>query len=276
MTFVSAVLLGAIQGFSEFFPISSSAHLSIVQNFLRIGIGEDQLLFDVMLHLGTLAAVLAAFWPDVKSLVTEGCRMFHITHQPRGTKPDRMQRRLIWFLIFASLPLILVAFFHNSVETLYSNTFFIGFALLLTGTLLFFADRLGHGNKNVKNATLGDTLLVGLAQMLAVIPGLSRSGMTIGTGLFCGLDREFAVKFSFLLSIPAVIGAGIFTLADAISAGIVFSEFPLYLAGMVTAFITGYIAIYALRMMMQRSHFGGFAYYCWGAGLITLILSLIA
>lgn len=276
MTFWNAILLGAVQGAAEFFPISSSGHLAIVQNFLRIGIGEDQLLFDVMLHLGTLLAVLVAFWPDVCGMVTELLRMLHVIRLPRHQKPDAMQRRMILFLIFASVPLIAGAFLNDAVEELCGNTFFVGFMLLVSGTVLFFADRVGHGNKNVKSATLGDAVTVGLAQLLAVFPGLSRSGMTISTGLFCGFDRDFAVKFSFLMSIPTVLGACVFSVADAVGSGIVAAEVPLYLAGMAAAFVVGYIAIYLMRRMMQRSRFGGFAYYCWGAGLVTLILSLIA
>ena len=154
------------------------------------------------------------------------------------------------------------------------NTFFIGFAFLMTGVLLFAADRMGHGNKSERGATLGDAVMVGLAQAVAVVPGLSRSGTTISAGLLRGFDRNFAVKFSFLLSIPAVIGANLVSLVKAFAAGVEWSMVPKYLVGVVVAFVSGYFAIYLLRMIVQRGKFGGFAYYCWGAGLVTLILSL--
>ena len=230
----------------------------------------------MLLHLGTLAAVILAFWRDVSGLVREGLCMVHLKKLRRGQKPDRLKRRTIWFIILGTLPLFAVIFIKDAVESLYSNTFFIGFALLLTGGLLFAADRMGHGNKNEKNATLGDILLVGLAQALAVTPGLSRSGTTISVGMLRGFDRSFAVRFSFLLSIPAVLGANILTLVDAVQAGINASLLPMYLAGVAAAFVSGYMALYLLRMMVQRGRFGGFAYYCWGAGLVTLILSLVA
>lgn len=276
MTYWTAIILGLVQGIAEFLPISSSGHLASLQNFLHLGSADEHLLFDVLLHLGTLAAVILAFWRDVSGLVHEGLCMVHLKKLRRGQKPDRLKRRTIWFIILGTLPLFVVIFIKDAVESLYSNTFFIGFALLLTGGLLFAADRMGHGNKNEKNATLGDILLVGLAQALAVTPGLSRSGTTISVGMLRGFDRSFAVRFSFLLSIPAVLGANILTLVDAVQAGINASLLPMYLAGVAAAFVSGYMALYLLRMMVQRGRFGGFAYYCWGAGLVTLILSLVA
>lgn len=276
MTYWTAIILGLVQGVAEFLPISSSGHLAILQNFLHLGSADEHLLFDVLLHLGTLAAVILAFWRDVSGLVREGLCMVYLKKLRRGQKPDRLKRRTIWFIILGTLPLFAVIFIKDAVESLYSNTFFIGFALLLTGGLLFAADRMGHGNKNEKNATLGDILLVGLAQALAVTPGLSRSGTTISVGMLRGFDRSFAVRFSFLLSIPAVLGANILTLVDAVQAGINASLLPMYLAGVAAAFVSGYMALYLLRMMVQRGRFGGFAYYCWGAGLVTLILSLVA
>ena len=183
---------------------------------------------------------------------------------------------MLAFLIIATLPLGVMVFLKKYVEPLYSNTFFIGFALLVTGGLLFWADRAGHGNKDLKSATGLDALIVGVAQAIAVVPGLSRSGTTITAGLLCGFDRSFAVRFSFLLSIPAVLGANILSFVDAVTAGIDWSYLPMYLVGVAAAFVSGYLAIYLLRMLMQRSRFDGFAYYCWGAGLVTLILSLVA
>ena len=276
MTYWSAALLGLVQGLAEFFPISSSGHLAILQNFLRIGIPEDQLFFDVLLHLGTLAAVILAFWQDVRDVFCEVLYTLHLKHRPRGKKHDGLQKRMLAFLIIATLPLGVMVFLKKYVEPLYSNTFFIGFALLVTGGLLFWADRAGHGNKDLKSATGLDALIVGVAQAIAVVPGLSRSGTTITAGLLCGFDRSFAVRFSFLLSIPAVLGANILSFVDAVTAGIDWSYLPMYLVGVAAAFVSGYLAIYLLRMLMQRSRFGGFAYYCWGAGLLTLILSLIS
>ena len=220
MTYWTAILLGLIQGLAEFLPISSSGHLAILQNFLRIGDLENQMLFDVLLHLGTLGAVIFAYHTELRGLCREGLMMLHLQKPKRGARQDPARRRLLLFLIAATLPLIPAAFLSDYLDSLFYDTFFIGFALIATGFLLLAADRYGHGNKTEKAMTLSDALVIGLAQMIAVVPGLSRSGTTISAGMLRGFDRTFAVKFSFFLSIPAVLGANLLSLVKAISAGI--------------------------------------------------------
>lgn len=276
MKLYEAILLGVIQGLAEFLPISSSGHLSVFQHFFGMTAdASDNLFFDVLLHLGTLAAVFVAYWGEIKAMILEFFTMIGLRKLPRGQKPDRLSRRLIFFIILATLPLVLVLPVKDSVDGLYGNTFFIGFAFLLTGTLLFLSDRMTRGNKDLKSSTMVDVLLVGCAQAVAVVPGLSRSGSTVAAGLARGFSREFAVKFSFLLSIPAVLGANLLSLIDAIQVGIDWSLMPMYIAGVLTAAVSGYLAIRLLKFITQRGSFGGFCYYCWGAGLVTLILSLI-
>lgn len=276
MKLYEAILLGVIQGLAEFLPISSSGHLSVFQHFFGMTAdASDNLFFDVLLHLGTLAAVFVAYWGEIKAMILEFLTMIGLRKLPRGQKPDRLSRRLIFFIILATLPLVLVLPVKDSVDGLYGNTFFIGFAFLLTGTLLFLSDRMTRGNKDLKSSTMVDVLLVGCAQAVAVVPGLSRSGSTVAAGLARGFSREFAVKFSFLLSIPAVLGANLLSLIDAIQVGIDWSLMPMYIAGVLTAAVSGYLAIRLLKFITQRGSFGGFCYYCWGAGLVTLILSLI-
>ncbi len=276
MTYWNAALLGLIQGLAEFFPISSSGHLAIFQTFLRIGSVEEHLLFDVLLHLGTLAAVFVAFRKDVMGIINELLVMVRLKKLPEGERPDMLQRRMISFIIIGTLPLLVAIFFKDRVEALMTNTFFVGGALLATGGLLFLSDHLGKGTKTERTATLLDILLVGCAQAVAIVPGLSRSGTTISAGLMRGFDRNFAVRFSFLLSIPAVLGANVLSLVDAFSQGVIWANVPMYIVGVLVAFVSGMGAIYLLQMMMQRGRFGGFSYYCWGAGLVTLILSLVA
>ena len=274
MTYWTAILLGLIQGLAEFLPISSSGHLAILQNFLRIGDLENQMLFDVLLHLGTLGAVIFAYHTELRGLCREGLMMLHLQKPKRGARQDPARRRLLLFLIAATLPLIPAAFLSDYLDPLFYDTFFIGFALIATGFLLLAAD--GHGNMTEKAMTLSDALVIGFAQMIAVVPGLSRSGTTISAGMLRGFDRTFAVKFSFFLSIPAVLGANLLSLIKAISAGINWAEVPMYLCGVAAALVSGYLAIFALNRIAQRGKFGGFCYYCWGAGLLTLILSLIS
>ena len=164
----------------------------------------------------------------------------------------------------------------DAVQGLSNSMAFIGAALIVTGVLLFVSDRVKKGRKNERTATWLDVLIVGIGQAIATMPGISRSGMTITTGCCVGFERKFAVRFSFLLSIPAVLGANILSLADAAKTGINWAEVPMYLCGVAAALVSGYLAIFALNRIAQRGKFGGFCYYCWGAGLLTLILSLIS
>ena len=181
-----AILLGLVQGVTEFLPISSSGHLAVLQSFLGLGSVEEHLFFDVLLHLGTLGAVFIAYWKEIAGLTSEGLAMLHLKKLRRGQKPDPLKRRMILFILLATLPLVLAVLVKDAVESLYTNTFFIGFALLVTGGLLFAADRMGHGNKTEKNATITEVMLVGLSQAAATVPGLSRSGTTIAVGMLCG------------------------------------------------------------------------------------------
>ena len=237
--------------------------------------GEESMFFDVLLHLGTLVAVFVAYWAEIKALILEFFAMVGVRKLPQGQKPNRLSRRMILFIILGTLPLFAVLPVKDFVEGLYSNPMFIGCAFLGTGLILFLSDRLSRGNKDVKNASILDVLLVGCGQALATVPGISRSGTTISVGLARGFSREFAVKFSFLLSIPAVLGANILSLIDAIQEGIDWTQMPMYLAGVATAMISGYLAIRLLKYISRKGSFGGFAYYCWGIGLVTLILSLV-
>ena len=153
--------------------------------------------------------------------------------------------------------------------------YFIGGALLFTGVLLFVSDRVRRGRKTEKNARLSDALIVGVGQAIALCPGVSRSGMTITTGCFAGFERKFAVRFSFILSIPAVLGANILSLKDALDAGIDWTSVPMYLVGVAVAAVTGYLCIRLLRMIADRGRFGAFAYYCWIAGALVLVLTKV-
>ena len=278
MEFLSSVFLGFIQGVAEFLPISSSGHLVIFQELFGMKLeGAESAFFDVLLHLGTLAAVFVAYWKDIKAIVLEFFTMVHIRKLPAGQKPDRLSRRMIAFIILGTLPLFLVLPIKGKLDELFEKPLLVGFMLLLTGVLLFLSDRLNRRKKDLRNATILDILLVGCSQAIAVTPGLSRSGTTISVGMFRGFDREFAVKFSFLLSIPAVLGANLLELIDVVSEGIAahLPLLPMYLAGMVSAAVFGYLSIVLLKFVTKKGSFGAFCYYCWGAGLVTIILSLI-
>ena len=277
MTLLNSLILGIIQGVAEFLPISSSGHLSIAQNLLGLKVeGSDDIFFDVLLHLGTLAAVFVAYWKDIREMILEFFRTisdFRRGGMPRSIPPAR---RLILLIIVGTLPLFLVLPVKRLVEGLYSNTYFVGGALLVTGALLFVCDRVRRGRKNEKTATVLDAALVGVGQAIATCPGISRSGTTICVGCFRGLERRFAVRFAFLLSIPAVLGANLLQIKDVAEAGgIDVKLLPVYIAGVAAAAVSGYLSICLVRMVANKGKFGAFAYYCWAAGAITIALSVV-
>ena len=276
MTFLSSFLLGLVQGIAEFLPISSSGHLAIAQNLLGMSdAGTVPEFFDVLLHLGTLVAVFVAYWADIKDMVLEFFRGAGDLIHHSTPNPVPPARRLILLIILGTLPLFVVLPVKDAVQSLSNSMVFIGAALIVTGVLLFVSDRVKKGRKNERTATWLDVLIVGLGQAIATMPGISRSGMTITTGCFVGFERKFAVRFSFLLSIPAVLGANILSLADAAKAGINWAEVPVYLVGVVTAAVVGYLCIRLLRFIADRGKFGAFAYYCWAVGMLTLVLNVI-
>ena len=276
MTFLSSFLLGLVQGIAEFLPISSPGHLAIAQNLLGMSdAGTVPEFFDVLLHLGTLVAVFVAYWADIKDMVLEFFRGAGDLIHHSTPNPVPPARRLILLIILGTLPLFVVLPVKDAVQSLSNSMVFIGAALIVTGVLLFVSDRVKKGRKNERTATWLDVLIVGLGQAIATMPGISRSGMTITTGCFVGFERKFAVRFSFLLSIPAVLGANILSLADAAKAGINWAEVPVYLVGVVTAAVVGYLCIRLLRFIADRGKFGAFAYYCWAVGVLTLVLNVI-
>ena len=276
MSLLSSILLGLIQGVAEFLPISSSGHLAIAEHLLGMsGASDIPEFFDVLLHLGTLVAVFVAYWDDVRDMVVEF--FCGVRDLARGSTPTPVPpaRRMILLIIVGTLPLLIVLPIKDLVEGLADNMYFVAAALLVTGCLLFASDRVRKGRKTEKSATMVDVLLVGVAQAIATCPGISRSGTTITAGCFRGFDRKFAVRFSFLLSIPAILGANILSLKNAVEAGIIWADVPVYLVGVVVSAVVGYACIRLLKMIADRGKFGAFAYYCWAVGVLTLILTFI-
>lgn len=277
MSLLSSILLGLIQGLAEFLPISSSGHLAIAEHFLgQAGVPATPDFFDVLLHLGTLVAVFVAYWQDIRDMIVE--LIDGVRDLVRGTMPNPIPpaRRMILLIIVGTLPLFVVLPVKDLVEGLSGNIYFVAGALIVTGFLLFASDRVKKGRKTERSAKLLDVLLVGIAQAIATCPGISRSGTTITACCFLGFDRKFAVRFSFLMSIPAILGANILTLKDAITENtIIVSEIPVYLVGVAVAAVVGYACIRLLKMIAEKGKFGWFAYYCWAVGLIVLALTLV-
>lgn len=272
MSFLEAIILGLVQGIAEFLPISSSGHLALIENVFNIAAPE---FYDVLLHFGTLVAVFIYYWHDIVNMVLEffrGCRALVVpAYRGQETPPAR---RLVMLVIVGTLPLFLVLPINDQIEALGDSNLFIGCMLIVTGILLYLADRMGRGRKTERSATVVDALLVGCAQAVATIPGISRSGATISAGLFRGYKRQFAVRYSFLLSLPAVLGANLLSLIDVIQTGVDVSQLPVYLVGVVVAGVAGYFSIRLLDRISQRGKFGGFAWYCWVIGAVAILCGI--
>nr|WP_325212162.1 undecaprenyl-diphosphate phosphatase [uncultured Oscillibacter sp.] len=273
LTLLSSILLGVVQGVTEFLPVSSSGHLAIAEHLLNVsGAAEVPPFFDVLLHLGTLFAVFIAYWEDIRDMVLEF--FCGVSDLVRGTTPSRVPpaRRMILLIIVGTLPLFAVLPVKDAIEALGDNMYFVAFALLGTGCLLFASDHVRRGRKTEKTATMLDALLVGVGQALATCPGISRSGTTITAGCFVGFDRKFAVRYSFLMSIPAILGANILSLKDALETQVLWEEVPIYLVGVAVSALVGYLCIRLIKLVADKGKFGFFAYYCWLAGIVTLAL----
>lgn len=276
MSPIHSVLLGLVQGVAEFLPISSSGHLAIAEQLLGVqGAAEIPEFFDVLLHLGTLVAVFVAYWGEIRDMILEFFR--GISDLIHGTTPTPVPpaRRMILLVIMGTLPLFVILPIKDWIEGLGDHLYVVGGALIVTGFLLFASDRVRKGRKSERSAKLTDALLVGAAQAIATCPGLSRSGTTITAGCLVGFERKFAVRYSFIMSIPAILGANILSLKDAVEVGIIWADVPVYLLGVLVAAVVGYACIRLLKMIADKGKFGAFAYYCWAVGLLTVIWTFV-
>lgn len=263
MTMLQAAFLGLIQGLTEFFPVSSSGHLAIAQHFLP-DFEQPGLLFDVMLHAGTMAAVLVYFRQDLLALL-RSCA--------RGGDPT--DRRVLLLLGLASVPTAVIGLAAKDVvEPLFEVMPVVGAMLLITGFVLFWAGRRLKGERSLAQLNKKDALWVGIAQGLAIMPGISRSGTTIGCLLLRGVDADAAARFSFLLALPAVGGAALLHLKDL--GQITHAELPAYLIGTFVAFASGLLAIRLLLRVLKHRRLGNFALYCLLLGSVILVTSFLA
>jgi undecaprenyl-diphosphatase len=268
-----AIILGAVQGLTEFLPISSSAHLVLVPAIMKV---NSSVAFDVILHVGSLLAVIVYFWKDllsiIKSFFLSLADLLHGRFM-EGLNEDSF-KKLAWLIIVGSIPAALFGFlFKNQLESLFENIPAVGFFLIITGLLLWCAERSKRGDKQVKDFSFKNSLVIGIFQALAIAPGISRSGATISAGLFSGLNRELAARYSFLLSIPAILGSTLVTAKDI--TGLIDTNTAVLIAGFLSAAVFGYIAIKLLLKIIKERSLMIFAYYCWIVGALTLILSYI-
>ena len=276
MTIWNAVLLGLIHGIAEFLPVSSSGHFSIVNNLFKLSdLSQGHMLFQSMLYLASMAAVMIVYWPEICAMYWELISLAGFGPLAGQEKERYPAARCFLMLALGTLPLFLALPINSRMGVLNGRNIFIGIMLIMTGSILYVSDRMLPGKKNLSSMTIFDALIIGLCQSVATIPGLSRSAVTITAGMAVGLRRDFAVNFSFLLSIPAVFGAAILSLIDALRDGIDWSFVPAYLVGTAVALVTGVLSIHLMRYIGKKRRFGGFAYYCWVIGVLSIILYLI-
>ncbi len=267
MTVLHAIILGIVQGLTEFLPVSSSGHLALVQSLFDL---PSDTLFVVVAHLGTLLAVIVAFWKDVVYLFKGAVSLVLGGFKVNGKAP----RRLVVMLLIATLPLAVGALIDGYVEAMFDSTLFVGIALMITAVLLFTASMRDSGHKTESSATYADAAFVGIAQLIAVFPGISRSGSTICAGLFRGFKQDFAVRFAFLLSIPAVAGSFVFKLPDLMEMNMESVSLLPYMVGFVASAISGYLAIKLVALLVRGKNLKFFAYYCAFVGALTVVLNL--
>ena len=268
MEIIQAIVLGLIQGATEFIPVSSSGHLVLVPWLL--GWGSPGLVFDTVVHWGTLVAVLAYFWRDWLELIGTWLRGL-----VRWDWRDPLAR-LVWLLILGSIPAAVLGFlFEDFFESLFGKPAWVALFLFVTAALLALGELLGKRRRNLADLGWLDAALIGLAQASAIAPGISRSGATISTGLFRGLERDAAARFSFLLATPIIFGAGLFKLTDLGAMADPAGQISVLAAGFLAAAVAGYVCIWGLLRYLKRGSLYPFAIYCAAAGLFALIVAWI-
>ena len=285
MSLLQAIFLGIVQGLTEFLPVSSSGHLSIIQNIFHIDTGGNSVLFDVLLHVGTLVVVFLVYWKDICKLVIEFVRMMgDVLHNAKelllNHSEEKDYRRIVRtnyrkfavLIIVSTIPTGLMGYFGEKlIKDASSGLLVPGICLIITSILLFLSDKVQNCWKIPKDVSYAEGVMIGIAQGFATLPGLSRSGTTISACTFLGLERKFAVKYSFILSIPAILGAAVLELSDisseTLSAGLVTN----YAAGMLAAAIVGYLAISVMLPLVQKKKMKYFSVYCLAAGILAII-----
>ncbi len=290
MSLIESIIMGIIQGVTEFLPVSSSGHLAIFKNFF--GMSEVGISFDILLHVGTLVAVFVCFWKDIWELIVNGVgiiidacknvgRYFSNLingKKPSYTKKDYLKvistpyRRYVMLIIIATIPTgIMGILLKDTIEAVSMALLVPGICLLITSILLLIADKAKDGDENEENVSYKKAGIIGICQGFATMPGISRSGTTITACLMAGMERAFAVKFSFIVSIPAILGAAILDLPDMFSESISAAQWANYTVGMAVSAVVGYICIKTMLQVVRKKKFKVFSLYCLIMGLVAII-----
>ena len=285
MSLLQAILMGLIQGLTEFLPVSSSGHLALFK--LMFGVETDTgILYDVLLHVGTLAAVCVVYYRDILKLIIAGCGVLRdafvnvvIFVRNKTKKEDEPYRNVVnsgyrkfaMLILVSTIPTGIIGFFGRDVVSMASEILIVpGICLIVTSVLLFVADHIRDGGKLPKSVTYTNAFGVGIVQGIATLPGLSRSGATVTACLAFGYQRSFAVKYSFLMSIPAILGALILELTELPGTQVAPMEVVYYIVGMLVAAVVGYISIKTMLIVVRKKKFTVFAIYCLLVGALSI------
>lgn len=287
MSFFEAIFLGLVQGVTEFLPISSSGHLTILSGLLHINT-DTGVLFEVLVHLGTLFAIIAVFRQDLLRMTGELIHMcgdlkfnlqtwfYNKLHEHDEKRYKKIlhnnYRKLTAMLFLSTIPTAIIGYLMQGiVEKVTGSLLAAGLGFLVTAVLLLVVDNWNYGQKIPKDMTSGQAIMIGICQGIGIFPGISRSGITITAGLLCGLKKGFAVRYSFLLAVPAILGATILELKEFAAPVMTVSLGFSYLCGMITAAISGYFCIKIMLGLIQKKKFRFFAVYCFVIGVAALI-----
>ena len=268
MDILQAIILGLVQGASEFVPISSSGHLVLVPWLL--GWPQPGLVFDTVVHWGTLVAILFYFWRDFIALASAWGRSL------ASRNLGEPEARIAWLIIVGTVPAVLMGYVGEGFfESLFSAPIWVAGLLLVTGVILALSEWLGQRRKEPHQLAFLDSIIIGIAQGCAIAPGISRSGATMAAGLFRGLKREAAARYSFLLATPIIFGAGLLQLLDLFKMENASEHLPLLVIGFLAAAVSGYLCIRFLLSYLQRGKLYTFAIYCWLAGGVCLLIAVL-
>ena len=275
MTIFEAIILGLVQGLAEFLPISSSGHLALMEHFFGIE-GANILIFAVLLHVGTLVSVFIIYWNDIYQLIIELGFVIKDIFTGKGLRMNlNPTRKLGIMIIVATIPTAVIGIlFKDFFASMYLSLFTIGVGLLITGTILWLSERLVKGSKKIGEMNFYHAILIGICQSIAITPGISRSGSTLVGGLISGLDRNFAVKFAFLISIPSILGSVIIEAPDALKGGFTLElAFPIII-GVFVAAVSGLFAIKTMIKVVSNKKLYYFSIYTWILGTFVIMYTI--
>jgi len=272
MNYFQAVILGIVQGITEFLPISSSGHLVIVPYLLNWNIPAEQIFpFNVLIQLGTIVSVIIYFWKDLLTIIKD---FISGIFEPRPFNNEKT--RIGWMIVIATIPAVIAGLLiKDLVESAFQSILAVALFLVVTAILLFVAEKYVKNTKNIKEITWKNAIIIGLFQVLSLFPGISRSGSTITGGILQGLKRKEAARFSFLMSIPVMIGAGILSLKDLFDVPNLQEFVPLLLIGFFTSGIVGYFSIHWLLKFLNERRLTVFSIYCLILSMVTIVVYLV-